>query len=32
VGGLGLRVACNEVNGVSVDSSRGIPYGAQRWW
>jgi hypothetical protein len=32
VGGLGLRVACSEVNGVSVGSSRGVPYGAQRWW
>ena len=25
VGGLGLRVACCEVNGVSVGSSRGGP-------
>ena len=32
VGGLGLRVACCEVNGVLVGSSRGVPYGAQRWW
>ena len=33
VGGLGLRVACWEVNGVLVGSfAGGVPYGAQRWW
>lgn len=32
VGSIGLRIACNRVNGASYDGCWGGSYGAQSWW